>query len=82
MNKKQAEDLTNDMMIVDALLRLKTLENILLSKGIITQQEYEQVLSEIANKIAKSILQKASVPGNLDNLINELQGNKKKMPGN
>lgn len=82
MNKKQAEELTNDVLIADALLRLKTMETLLISKGIFTLEEYNLAMNDIATKIAKSILQKASVPGNLDELIKGLQGNKKNEPGN
>lgn len=82
MNKKQAEELTNDVLIADALLRLKTMESILISKGVFTLEEYNAAMNDIASKIAKTILQKASVPGNLDELIQGLQGSKKKEPGN
>ncbi len=76
MNKKQAEELTNDVLIADVLLRLKTLETILLSKGIFTQEEYDLIKEEITVKIAKTILQNANVPGNLDELISNLQSKK------
>ncbi|CAB4197044.1 hypothetical protein UFOVP1290_564 [uncultured Caudovirales phage] len=76
MNKKQAEELTNDILIADILLRLKTLEVILLNKGVFTQEEYDLVKNEITTKIAKTILQNTNVPGNLDELISNLQGNK------
>ena len=76
MNKKQAEELTNDVLIADALLRLKTLETILVNKGIFTQEEYDVIKTEITTKIAKVILQNANIPGNLDELISNLQGNK------
>ena len=82
MNKKQAEELTNDVLIADALLRLTTLENLLIKKGIFTKEEFDAATAEIASKIAKSILQKANVPGDLDELIKGLQGNKTKLPGN
>ncbi len=82
MNKKQAEELTNDVLIADALLRLTTLENLLIKKGIFTKEEFDTATAEIASKIAKSILQKANVPGDLDELIKGLQGNKTKLPGN
>jgi len=82
MNKKQAEELTNDVLIADALLRLKTLETILVAKGIFTLEEYNAAMNDIASKIARTILQNANVPGNIDELIRGLQGNKKKDPGN
>lgn len=82
MNKKQADELTNDVLIADALLRLKTLETLLIGKGIFTQEEFTAATNDIAAKIAKTILRNANVPGNLDELIAGLQGNKKKEPGN
>lgn len=82
MKKEIAEELTNDVLIADVLLRLKTIENLLMSKGIFSEHEYISTMQEIAHKIAKSILQKSNVPGELDELINNLQGNKIKLPVN
>ena len=82
MTKKQAEELTNDVLIADALLRIKTLETLLLEKGVFTKEEYDKVSSEIATKIAKTILQRANVHGDLDAMIKALQGNKPKSSGN
>lgn len=79
MDKKQAVELTNDVLIADALLRLKTLETILINKGIFSQEEYDVVMNDIASKVAKTILQRANVPGDLDKLIESLSGNKKKV---
>lgn len=78
MNKKQSESLTNDVLAADALLRIKTIENLLIAKGIFTVDEFTNELEALAAKIAKTILQNAKVPGDLDKLINSLQGNKKK----
>lgn len=82
MDKKQAEELTNDVLITDALLRLRTLEMLLIAKGIFSQEEFNAVMNDIAAKIAKTILQKANIPGNLDELIDSLRGGEKKEPGN
>ena len=73
MNKKEAEGLTNDILIADALLRVKTLETILISKGIFSAEEYQEKMNAVTKIIAKSILQKAHVPGDLDELIKNLQ---------
>jgi hypothetical protein len=73
MNKKEAEELTNDILIADALLRIKTLENILIAKGIFSAEEFQEEMNVVIKVIAKSILQKAQVPGDLDELINNLQ---------
>lgn len=77
MNKNEAKELTNDVLIADALLRLRTLEVLLINKGIFTQEEFTHEMSTIANQIAKSILQKAQVPGDLDELIKNLGSTKK-----
>lgn len=77
MNKKQAEEFTNDILIADALLRLRTLESLLVSKGVFTIEEFNVAMNDISAKIAKTILQRANVPGNLDELISGLQKNKK-----
>ena len=75
MNKKQADELTNDVLIADALLRVKTLENILIDKGILTREEFQAEIMMVTQVIAKSILQKANVPGDLDEIVKNLQGN-------
>lgn len=79
MNKKQAEELSNDVLIADILLRLKTLETLLLSKGFFTKEEYDKATHEITSKIAKTILQKANVAGDLDSLISSFTNPKKQL---
>jgi len=73
MNKKESLELTNDMLIADALLRLKALENILIAKGICSKEEISLEMEEIAKKIAKSILQKAGIPEAIDDLLKTFQ---------
>ena len=82
MNKKQADDLTNDMLITDIMLRLTTLEKLLIAKGVFTQEEFENEMSTIAAHVAKIVLQKSKVPGDLDELIKNLSGTKKPIIGN
>lgn len=69
MNKKEAEELTNEVLLTDALLKLKTLEILLVSKGVFTQEEFDKEMNVAVKSIAKSILQKANVPGDLDEII-------------
>lgn len=76
MSTKQAEDLTNDMLLADALLRISTLENLLVEKGIFTREEFNKATYIAASNIAKVILQRANVPGDLDFIISNLQSNK------
>jgi uncharacterized protein with PhoU and TrkA domain len=82
MSKKEQNELSNEMMMADALLRLRALENLLMAKGVFTQEEFSQEMSGIAAQIAKTILQKANIPGDLDELIKSLQEPKKKVEGN
>lgn len=74
MSKKQAEELSDDVLIADAILRISTLENLLVNKGIFTREEFERATAEAANNIAKVILQRANVPGDLDQIIRNLPG--------
>jgi hypothetical protein len=67
MNKK--EELTNDVLIADALIRLQTLEDMLVAKGIFTKEEYFKQMEVIATQIQKVILQNANVPGDLDEIV-------------
>jgi len=80
--KEQPNELSNEMMMADALLRLRAIENLLMAKGIFTKEEFSQEMSTIATQIAKTILQKANVPGDLDELIKSLQEPKKKVEDN
>lgn len=82
MSKKENEDFTDDMMLADVLLRIKTLENLLIAKNIFTLEEFTQEMNDISSKIAKIILQKANVPGDLDELIKSLQTGSKKVIDN
>lgn len=82
MNKKQSDELSNELLIADTLLRVKAIEAILISKGICTQEELINEMNLLAQQIAKSILQKAKMPGNIDELIKSLQDVNKKDPNN
>lgn len=74
MNNKQAENLTNDVLLADALLRLTTLENLLVAKGIFSREEFNKATNEAASNLARVILQRANVPGDIDALVRNLPG--------
>lgn len=61
MKKEDAEKITNDVLIADALLRIKTIENLLIEKGIISKEEFSNHLNELTAKISKTILDKANM---------------------
>lgn len=75
MDKK--DKLNDQLTLTDALLRLKSIENLLINKGIFTQAEYSAEMESVTRTIAKSFLKKAGVVGDLDSIINELVENTK-----
>lgn len=81
MSKKDTT-LDNDMLVADALLRLRALENLLVAKGLITKEEFSKEIDAVARQVAKSILEKAGVPGELDKLLDSLKNEPKKDIGN
>jgi hypothetical protein len=67
------DKITDDVLLGDALVRLKTLEEILIAKGIFTKEEYADQMQIITAKISKYILQQAKVEGNLDDIVKSIQ---------
>lgn len=65
--------LTDTVFMADALLRLKAIENILISKNIMTEAEFKKELGAVSGVIMKEILKQAMVPGNLDEIVANLQ---------
>lgn len=58
MDKKDAQAITNDILIADALVRIKTLENLLIAKGLFTRKEYNQEMEVVTKLLSESILSK------------------------
>lgn len=61
MDKNQAQQLTNDILIADALLRIRVLELLLIQRGIVSEEELQQVVQDLSEKITNSILQKSGI---------------------
>jgi hypothetical protein len=61
MDKDQSQQLTNDVLIADALLRIRVLELLLVQKGIVSESELQQVVQDLSEKITNSILQKSGI---------------------
>ncbi len=72
------QDLTTEMMIADILLRLKSMENIFISKGIFTEQEYLKEMELVAQQISRALLEQSKVQGNIDELIKSMDPNRAK----
>lgn len=73
MEPKDAKDITNNVLIADALIRCKTMEKLLIAKGVFTKEEFQQTMGLVVDILTKDILQKAGVPGNLDEIIKSLK---------
>lgn len=61
MDRDQAQQLTNDVLMADALLRIKVLELLLINKGIVSEAELQQAIHDISEKVTLSILQKSNI---------------------
>lgn len=73
MNKKAEDSLQNYLMLAEILLRISSLEKLLLSKGLFTKEEYTKIVEEISSEAAKNILNKAMVSGDLDKIVDDLK---------
>ena len=80
MNKKESEELTSTLAIADLLVHIRTLEKLLISKGVFTQEEFNKEMEDMIAMVAKSILQNAQVKGDIDEMINSLRSAKPKPP--
>lgn len=76
MSKKE-EPVSNDVLIADALLRLRAIENLLIAKGLFTKEEFFDEMEKITRQIAKDLLQKARVSGDLEAILDEITANNK-----
>lgn len=72
MSKKEQEEMANNVLIADALIRIKTLEILLIDKGIITQEEFNAGMESVTVQLAKKILEKAQVPEDVDDILKNL----------
>lgn len=76
MSKKE-DPVSNDILIADALLRLRAIENLLIAKGVFTKEEFFDEMEKITRQIAKDLLQKAQVAGDIESILDELTANTK-----
>lgn len=62
----------NVASVAEVLLRIKVIEKILISNKITTQEELSKELRLMFNVVAKSILEKANVQGDLDEILKSM----------
>ena len=73
MNDQKKPVITADMITADLMLRITSLENLLISKGLITQEELSTTSENVAKQVAKIVLQKANVPAkDIDGMIENM----------
>lgn len=82
MNKKDLDALNKELVIADILLRITVLEKFLISKNIVTSEEYQEAISSLSDQVAKTILKNAQVPGDADQIINDLKSENKSQAEN
>lgn len=73
MSNSKEVTITNDVLLIDALLTVRALQNLLIKKELISFFDLEKELKLVSKTLLKSILEKANVPGDLDELIETLQ---------
>jgi hypothetical protein len=61
MDKKDSQEITDTMLIADALLQIKALSNLLISKGLLSKEELEKEVGVLTKQIMDSLLQKANI---------------------
>lgn len=67
------QELTNDVLMADVMLRVTAIEKLLIEKGVFTQEELTQTTEEIAKRVAKVVLEKAQASKSVDEFISNLE---------
>jgi hypothetical protein len=76
--KLDKQNVTNDILMADVMLRVTAMEKLLIEKGVFTQEELTATTEEIAKRVAKVVLEKAQASKNIEEFIASLEGNKDK----
>lgn len=80
MNEKKTNvaDLTSDVLLADAMLRLTALEKVLIEKELITKDELKAMTDMLVEKITKVVMDRVKSSKNLDDFVASLGGDIKK----
>lgn len=76
--KTDKTQLTTEVLLADAMLRIAAIEKLLIEKAVFTQDELTQATEEIAQRVAKVVMEKAQASKDLDDFVNKLQDKGKK----
>lgn len=69
MTDKKKELISDDLLMMDVLIRLKSIETLLYSKKVFTKEEYVIEMDSLTKEIMKSFIVKNNIQENLDNLL-------------
>jgi TPP-dependent pyruvate/acetoin dehydrogenase alpha subunit len=58
-DEKKKPEITNDILLADIMLRITTMEKILIDKGIIGKEEFLVTMEEIAKSVSKVVIDRA-----------------------
>ena len=72
MSDKKNE-VTNDILIADIMLRLTTMENLLIEKETFSKEEFLGTMEDIAKKVAKVILENSKSTVNVEDFMSKLE---------
>lgn len=67
------QELTNDVLMADVMLRVTAIEKLLIEKGVFTQEELNKTTEEIAQRVAKVVLEKAQASKSVEEFVAKLE---------
>jgi len=71
------QGLNNDILIADVMLRITAMEKLLIEKGIFTTEELTKSTEEIAQRVAKVVMEKVQASKNVQEFIDDLEASGK-----
>lgn len=76
MSEKKSDskqELTNDVLMADVMLRVTAIEKLLIEKGVFTQEELNKTTEDIAQRVAKVVLEKAQASKSVEEFVAKLE---------
>lgn len=67
------QELTNDVLMADVMLRVAAIEKLLIEKGVFTQDDLNKTTEEIAQRVAKVVLEKAQASKSVEEFVAKLE---------
>lgn len=77
MSDNKKNELTTDVLLADIMLRVTAMEKLLIEKKVFTQEELTKATEEIAQRVAKVVLEKAQAAKDLGTLVSSLETHNK-----